>query len=111
MAVLGASGGIGQPLSLLLKINPHIKTLALYDLIHTPGVAADLSHCATQANVTGHQGEEELAAALKDSHIVAIPAGVPRKPGECSSISFFSSIYATFTSIFGSPHKNKSVHC
>lgn len=53
MAVLGASGGIGQPMSLLLKQTPEIKQLALYDIAHTPGVAADLSHIDTAAQVSG----------------------------------------------------------
>jgi malate dehydrogenase len=42
VALLGAAGGIGQPLAMLLKQNPLINRLALYDLVHTPGVAADL---------------------------------------------------------------------
>lgn len=53
MAVLGASGGIGQPLSLLLKNSPLVSELSLYDIAHTPGVAADLSHIETRAKVTG----------------------------------------------------------
>merc|ERR1712000_512692 len=52
--VAGASGGIGQPLSLLLKASPLIDELALYDVVNTPGVDAD---------------------------IIVIPAGIPRKPG------------------------------
>ena len=43
-AVLGAGGGIGQPLSLLLKLSPYVDELACYDIVGTPGVAADLSH-------------------------------------------------------------------
>jgi len=81
VAVLGASGGIGQPLALLLKANPRVSELRLYDIVHTHGVAADLSHCSTRAKVSGHNGPEELAAALKGAEIVVIPAGVPRKPG------------------------------
>ncbi|MCJ8742152.1 hypothetical protein PDJAM_G00078750 [Pangasius djambal] len=53
VAVLGASGGIGQPLSLLLKNSPLVSELSLYDIAHTPGVAADLSHIETRAKVTG----------------------------------------------------------
>ena len=49
--MLGASGGIGQPLGLLLKQNPAIAKLALYDLVNTPGVAADLSHIDSPAKV------------------------------------------------------------
>jgi len=44
VAVMGASGGIGQPLSMLLKMSPYIKELNLYDIVNTPGVAADLGH-------------------------------------------------------------------
>eukprot|EP00951_Prasinocladus_malaysianus_P041091 scaffold480451_cov45-Prasinocladus_malaysianus.AAC.1 len=47
VAVLGAAGGIGQPLSLLLKMNKLVTELSLYDIQGTPGVAADLSHCNT----------------------------------------------------------------
>lgn len=44
VTVLGAAGGIGQPLSMLLKLSPEIDELACYDIVGTPGVAADLSH-------------------------------------------------------------------
>lgn len=81
IAVLGASGGIGQPLSLLLKASPMISHLALYDVANTAGVAADLSHINTKARVTAHQGMDQLADCVKGAHVVVIPAGVPRKPG------------------------------
>ena len=73
--------GIGQPLSMLLKLNPAVTKLALYDIVHTPGVAADLSHCETKAKVTGFKGQEQIEASLEGAEIVVIPAGVPRKPG------------------------------
>jgi len=44
VAVLGAAGGIGQPLSLLLKLSNQVDELACYDIVNTPGVAADISH-------------------------------------------------------------------
>lgn len=81
VAVMGASGGIGQPLSMLLKLNPGITKLNLYDIVHTPGVAADLSHIETKATVTGFVGPDQLKDSLKGAEIVVIPAGVPRKPG------------------------------
>jgi malate dehydrogenase len=59
VCVLGAAGGIGQPLSLLLKL---------------------LSHIPTDVCVTGYVGDD-VEAAMKDADIVVIPAGVPRKPG------------------------------
>ena len=81
VAVLGAAGGIGQPLSLLLKANPLVSELALFDIVNTPGVAADLSHINTPASVKGYKGDDQLAEALTGCKIVVIPAGVPRKPG------------------------------
>ena len=52
VAILGASGGIGQPLALLLKQDPLIAELSLYSRVGTNGVAADLSHIDSKARVT-----------------------------------------------------------
>jgi malate dehydrogenase len=80
--VLGAAGGIGQPLSLLLKANPLVTELGLYDIVNTPGVAADLSHINTQSKVEGFLPPDDgLKKALTGADVVVIPAGVPRKPG------------------------------
>lgn len=49
--MLGAAGGIGQPMSMLLKMEGAIKHLSLFDVVNTPGVAADLSHINTPAKV------------------------------------------------------------
>lgn len=81
VAILGAAGGIGQPLSLLIKLNPAVTELALYDIANVPGVAADVSHVNTTAQVKAYLGEESLADCLKGADVVIIPAGVPRKPG------------------------------
>lgn len=81
VTVLGASGGIGQPLSLLLKLNPRVTELALYDIRGAPGVAADISHINTKSKVHGYEPQDGLGPALKDAEVVLIPAGVPRKPG------------------------------
>ena len=51
VAVLGAGGGIGQPLSLLLKSDPLVTSLSLYDIRGAPGVAADVSHVDTASEV------------------------------------------------------------
>lgn len=75
VAVLGASGGIGQPLALLLKQHPGVGHLALYDVANTAGVACDLSHIATPARVTGHTGPAQLGDALRGCALVVIPAG------------------------------------
>ncbi|RDW89325.1 malate dehydrogenase-1 [Coleophoma cylindrospora] len=80
--VAGAAGGIGQPLSLLLKTCPLITELALYDVVNSLGVAADLSHISTPAKVTGYLPPDDGGKkAMKDADIIVIPAGIPRKPG------------------------------
>lgn len=81
VAVMGASGGIGQPLSLLLKNSPLVDQLSLYDIQHTKGVGADLSHIETKCKVSAFVGPEQLHDSLVGANVVVIPAGVPRKPG------------------------------
>ncbi|KAH3672222.1 hypothetical protein WICPIJ_010074 [Wickerhamomyces pijperi] len=83
VTVLGAAGGIGQPLSLLLKLNHRVTDLSLYDIRGAPGVAADISHIPTNSTVNGYTPEdaEGLKKALTGTDVVLIPAGVPRKPG------------------------------
>lgn len=81
VVVLGAAGGIGQPLAMLMKLNPLVSNLVLYDIAGTPGVAADVSHINTRAKVVGYAADKELGKALEGADVVIIPAGVPRKPG------------------------------
>ncbi|MBR0573914.1 malate dehydrogenase [Pasteurella atlantica] len=82
VTVLGAAGGIGQALALLLKLQlPEGAELALYDIAPvTPGVAVDISHIPTAVKVKGYAGEDPTEA-LKDAKVVLISAGVARKPG------------------------------
>ena len=51
VAILGAAGGIGQPLAMLMKMNPLVSVLHLYDVVNTPGVTADIGHMDTGAVV------------------------------------------------------------
>lgn len=81
VVVVGAAGGIGQSLSLLMKMSPAVGELALYDVMGTPGVAADVSHVNTKAITKGFMGDDQLGEALTGADLVIIPAGVPRKPG------------------------------
>merc|ERR1712070_567930 len=80
--VAGASGGIGQPLSLLLKACPLVDELALYDVVNTPGVTAYLSHISSVAKIQGFlPADDGMKKAMTGADIVVIPAGIPRKPG------------------------------
>lgn len=82
VTVLGAAGGIGQALALLLKLQlPEGAELALYDIAPvTPGVAVDISHIPTAIKVKGYAGEDPTPA-LEGANVVLISAGVARKPG------------------------------
>jgi len=82
IAVLGAAGGIGQALALLLKLDlPENSSLSLYDVAPiTPGVAKDLSHIPTSVQVDGYAGEDP-SPALEGADVVLICAGIARQPG------------------------------
>jgi len=81
VCVLGASGGIGQSIALLLKMDTQISRLALYDIVNTQGIAADLAHVSTQAHVTSHNGPNELKSCLDGADIILIATEVTQKPG------------------------------
>lgn len=82
VTILGAAGGIGQSLALLLKTQlPKGSSLSLYDISKiTPGIATDLSHIPTMVKVKGFTGQC-LTEALQETDIVLIAAGIARKPG------------------------------
>ena len=73
VAVLGAAGGIGQALALLLKTQlPSGSELSLYDIAPvTPGVAVDLSHIPTAVKIKGFSGEDARPA-LQGADVVLI---------------------------------------
>ncbi|XP_054743234.1 malate dehydrogenase, mitochondrial-like [Anastrepha obliqua] len=81
VSLVGACGGIGQPLALLLKRNELVSALSIYDVKRTPGVYADLSHIDTKAHLEGFQCPENLPAALEDANVVILSGGLPRTPG------------------------------
>jgi len=92
VTVCGGSGGIGQPLSLLMATDPNCGELNIFDLniamVAPAGVAADLGHLEKKAKVTGYVMEvgkkpiDHLEECLTGCHLVLVPAGVPRKPGQ-----------------------------
>jgi malate dehydrogenase len=92
VCVVGGAGGIGQPLSMLMAMNPHVAEVVVYDLtiamVPAAGVAADLSHLNKKCKVQGYSFDkddkaiEKAGEALSGCHLVLVPAGVPRKPGQ-----------------------------
>ncbi|GFS34488.1 peroxisomal NAD-malate dehydrogenase 2 [Actinidia rufa] len=69
VARLGAAGGISQPLSMLMKMNPLVSVVHLYDVVNSPGVTAD---------VRGFLGQLQLENALTGMDLVIIPAGISK---------------------------------
>ncbi|XP_030380802.1 malate dehydrogenase, mitochondrial-like [Scaptodrosophila lebanonensis] len=81
VTVVGAAGGVGQPLCMLLRLNKLITELVMHDLKECKGVATDISHICTQQDVKSYAGAANLGKAIKCADIVILPAGLPRKPG------------------------------
>jgi len=91
VCVSGGAGGIGQPMSMLMAMNPLVKEVSIQDvtmaMVPPSGVAADLSHLEYPSNVFGYAIDpsqpavDQLEECLTGCHLVLIPAGVPRKPG------------------------------
>ena len=87
----GGSGGIGQPLALLMGMDPDVKELSIFDvsvaMVPPAGVAVDLGHLERKAAVRGYlreAGRNPIGytdAALTGCHLVLIPAGTPPTPG------------------------------
>jgi len=93
VCVVGGAGGIGQPLALLMAMHPTVKELVLIDLniamVPAAGVQADLSHIEGKCKVSSlslvvneDKAIEKAGDALQGCHLVLVPAGVPRKPGQ-----------------------------
>jgi len=92
VCVVGGAGGIGQPLSLLMAMDPNVAELCVYDLtlamVPAGGVAADLSHLNKKVKVKSYafdkddKAVEKARDCLTGCHLVLVPAGVPRKPGQ-----------------------------
>jgi len=92
VCVVGGAGGIGQPLCMLLAMDPQVTELCVYDLtisaVPAEGVAADISHINSKCRVTSCAVDKDAKAvdvaeaALTNCNLVLVPAGMPRKPGQ-----------------------------
>ncbi|KAI8025110.1 Malate dehydrogenase, glyoxysomal [Camellia lanceoleosa] len=66
---------------MLMKMNPLVSVLHLYDVVNARCHKADISPHGSGCVVRGFLGQKELENALIGMDLVIIPAGVPRKPG------------------------------
>ncbi|KAG8645763.1 hypothetical protein MANES_10G090601v8 [Manihot esculenta] len=90
VTILGTTEGIGQPLAMLVKMNPLFSFLHLYDVVNAPRVTTDISRMNTSADISSMNtiavvrnflGQPQLGKALKGMNLVIIPTGVPKKLG------------------------------
>merc|ERR1712100_308004 len=91
VCVGGGSGGIGQPLCMLMAMNEMVSELCVYDLdiamVPAAGVATDLSHIEKRVKVSSYtlskddKPVDKLEECLTGCDLVLVPAGLPRKPG------------------------------
>lgn len=82
ICVIGAAGGIGSALSLLLKLQPHlVSEIRMQDIDKSMlGIAMDLSHINTPVTVQGYTGGSQLKDALKGADVVVITGGISKVP-------------------------------
>merc|ERR1719191_1075073 len=91
VVVCGGSGGIGQPMSLLMAMDQNVTELVVQDvsmaMVPAAGVAADLGHIETKVKVSGvaidpaNPVKDQVGDGFKNADLVLVPAGLPRKPG------------------------------
>mmetsp|Transcript_55841 Transcript_55841/g.122602 ORF Transcript_55841/g.122602 Transcript_55841/m.122602 type:complete len:350 (-) Transcript_55841:54-1103(-) len=89
VCVCGGAGGIGQPLCMLMSLDPRVWELSVYDLtiamVPAEGIGADLGHIERKCKVKAYSLEttqkpvDYLADCLRDCALVLVPAGVPSK--------------------------------
>lgn len=74
VAIIGAAGQIGQPLSMMLKNSNYVDELALYDKKTTKSLGMELSHIDTRCRVKAYE-YGFLDNVLEGANIVTIVAG------------------------------------
>lgn len=89
VCVCGGAGGIGQPLCLLMAMDPRVWELSVYDLtiamVPAEGIGADLGHIERPCRVkaysldTTQKPVDHLEQCLKGCSLVLVPVGVPSK--------------------------------
>lgn len=80
VVLFGCNNAVGQTLSLLLKINPHVEELVCCSTaadgdVPASGVATDLSHVDTRSKVRYAHDEAEWPALMKDAQLVLVCSG------------------------------------
>ncbi|CAJ1014658.1 lactate/malate dehydrogenase, NAD binding domain/lactate/malate dehydrogenase, alpha [Leishmania shawi] len=80
VVLFGCNSTVGQPLSLLLKLNPHVEELvccstAADDDMPGAGIAADLSHVDTLPKVHYAADEGQWPVLLRDAQLILLCFG------------------------------------
>lgn len=79
ITLLGANGGIGRPLSMLLKLCPSVDKLSLY-MRRKNSIDVDLNQINSKCRVDEYS-EDEIYESLVDTDITVLLASAPLVPG------------------------------
>ena len=108
ITLLGAGGGVGQPLSLLLRLSPLVDELALYDRHLAPGVAVDLSHIPSAQKINGYTAADDgIARALRNADIVIVAAG----PGVTTEVTSRDALFQQSAAVLNDLVKEYAMIC
>ncbi|KAJ1632389.1 lactate/malate dehydrogenase [Pavlovales sp. CCMP2436] len=80
VALIGAGGGLGPPLSALLRQSSLISNLRLYDVSPVAGLACDLQHINATGNVTAYAADD-IGDCLVAADVVIVAASIAHSPG------------------------------
>lgn len=80
VVLFGCNSAVGQPLSLLLKMNPHVEQLVCCGTdgdgdVPAPGIAADLAHVDTLPRVSCAVDEVQWPALVRDAQLILVCSG------------------------------------
>lgn len=82
VAVVGGASELGQVVCMLLRGEPHITKLTIYDsLPYTTGTIMDISHIPSEPMIKGFIGEANLYKAIEDADIILATGGICETPG------------------------------
>ncbi len=116
VAVIGACGGVGQTLSLLLKASNKVGHLALCgNCGGVSGIVEDLIGVANSTVVSSHEDENGIEDAVHDASIVIVTTRVPRYAAEMTQsyrddVSFSLHVFVPF-SLVHSINQPLSLRC
>ncbi|XP_045480319.1 probable malate dehydrogenase, mitochondrial [Harmonia axyridis] len=112
VTLMDAATDMGQALGLMLKQNPIIEELRLYDDRDTIGIGMDLTDIDTATRILAFTGEENLTEALTNTNLVINCGGHSANPFESYEDLFERNAeYVRRTAIYLTEFNRRAVFC